>query len=376
MEATPAPPELYSMSVSRNAIVERVRARLLTRRVWVLFTRVLFTWALLAWAQPVSARTVGIVNASGSDAAVTETLTRVHGELLAVGLQVRALERDPRLAGQPGESREWLAEQHETKQLDAVIVVVADGSSPAVEVWTFESRARPLRVAKVELEPGTSNAPEKLAIRAIDVLRSAFLEYAMEKRLRSEPGESSSAPVQDSEVRVAAEPVTLGLALGVATLTGLDGVGPAIMPLARADLRLRQWLTLQLAAAGLGSRPHIDGSAHGAELGQSYALLGARYRFVNSEHWYPFLGMSVGVLSTSVEGIAEPPARAHAEHVTTLLLEGTLGADWNLSDRYYSSLTAHVHMTQPSAAVYVLDELVATTGRPNLAISLSFGAWL
>src|SRR5690606_29655411 len=169
---------------------------------------------------------------------------------------------------------------------------------------------------------------------------------------------------------------TLGVALGITTLTGIDGVGPAIMPMARADVALSRRFALQAAVAGLGSRPRIDAASYSAELQQQYAVLGARYRFTRAEQWYPFLGLSVGVLATSVEGTAQPPARGRDEHLRSLLVEASVGTDWQLSDRYYSSVAAHVHVAQPSASVHIVDKVVATTGRPNLALTLSFGAWL
>jgi hypothetical protein len=53
-----------------------------------------------------------------------------------------------------------------------------------------------------------------------------------------------------------------------------------------------------------------------------------------------------------------------------------LGAGLRLPGRYYLTLAAHVHMAEPYVTIYFVDRVVATSGRPNLALTLTVGAWL
>jgi hypothetical protein len=50
--------------------------------------------------------------------------------------------------------------------------------------------------------------------------------------------------------------------------------------------------------------------------------------------------------------------------------------DLPLSDRLYLTLATHVHWAEPSISVYIVDDEVATTGRPNLALTLTLGGSL
>jgi hypothetical protein len=40
------------------------------------------------------------------------------------------------------------------------------------------------------------------------------------------------------------------------------------------------------------------------------------------------------------------------------------------------TLAAHVQVAEPYIAIHVVDTLVATSGRPNVLLSLTLGAWL
>ena len=45
-------------------------------------------------------------------------------------------------------------------------------------------------------------------------------------------------------------------------------------------------------------------------------------------------------------------------------------------DDYHVTFAAHVQLAEPYVAIHVLDTVVATTGRPNLLLTLTLGAWL
>lgn len=330
--------------------------------------------ALLFWGRSAQARTVAVVYPHGAEPTIVETVARVRGELLAVGLRVHDVER--RAPWVEASSSARVIELQQRERLDAVISIPNRSEPPLVDVWVFESSAEAPHVTRVSLEPGTENAPEKLAIRAIDVLRSTFLELDIQNQARSGPTEVGLEPDQTAVPEVGGDATTVGLAAGLAMLTGFDGVKPAVMPTARIDLALNPTWTLQVAAAGLGTRPSLDAASYGAQIQQVYAVFGARYRFDLGRDWRPFGALSAGILSTSVEGRADFPGHAQNQNLRSLLVEGSLGADWAVFDDYYFSLAAHLHLAAPSANVIIVDSVVATTGRPNLALTFTFGTWL
>ena len=113
-----------------------------------------------------------------------------------------------------------------------------------------------------------------------------------------------------------------------------------------------------------------------ARVAQQYGVLGGCYRFRPDQRVRPFLALAAGVLHTSVDGQTDPPKQGHFVGQWSFLLDGSLGADLPLGGRYHLSLAAHVHVAEPYVAIHFLDEVVGTSGRPNLLLTLAFGAWL
>ncbi len=352
------------------AATERVRWRL---------HRGLCVVAWLLWSNASIARTVAIVRGESRTPELVEVVTRLHGELLAVDLEVQLYVRPDEDSPTGRDSAPtWLRQAQAEPAVDAVIEIAGDSAPFSIDVWVVDRRSQRFRASSVRLVAHPGDTPEKLAIRTIELLRSSFLEGDMANEAQPPaPPRAVERPTASPRVEHDAGTFeTLGLAGGAATLTGLDGVGPAIMPFARLDLTLQPWLTLHAAAAGFGSRPVVASSTQRARLDQTYALAGARYRFRAGQPLRPFLGVSIGTLGTAVEGLAEAPHSSHDDHQWSLLLEGSVGADIHLFDRFYSSIAAHVQLAQPSIAIHILDTVAATTGRPNLALTLTIGAWL
>jgi len=333
----------------------------------------------LVWATTVHAGTVAIVRPSTATRDFAETLSRLHGEMLSVGLEVRlidrAAERDPDEAA----TRAWVEELAVEGDVDAVIEIVGDAAPVAVEVWVIEPSPRRLELSRVALDPGTRNPAERLAILAVEVLRSTFLEQEMVARERPEPPAATPAAAPPPPVEPAApeEPPSRGerfaVEAGAAALIGLDGVGPALMPLGCLAYSARPWFVVQASAAGLGTRPTVATNAGHARVAQQLGILGVGYRFGPERQFWPFVVLSTGALRTAVEGSAAAPAQGHAAEQWSLLLDGSLGAGLRLSERFYGTLAAHAQVAEPYVAIHFADELVATSGRPNLAVTMTVG---
>ena len=168
----------------------------------------------------------------------------------------------------------------------------------------------------------------------------------------------------------------LGVAAGMAVLTSLDGVRAAIMPMAQVNWSARSWFDLQAAFAGLGTRPTASTTDGSARIAQQYGTLGGCFGLHSDAILWPFLALSVGVLHTSIEGHADLPGQGHRVDQWSFLMDGSLGARLGVTERYYLTLAAHMQMDEPYVAIHIVDWVVATTGRPNLALTLTIGAWL
>jgi hypothetical protein len=247
-----------------------------------------------------------------------------------------------------------------------------DSSPLAVTVWVADKSSGRFLPTRVEWEPNATNATEQLAIQAIEVLRSSFVEMNLVTRARQSSDASVSAPASAASQASA----RFGLELGAEALMNLDGVGPALLPTARLDWEVRPWLGIQSVLAGLGTHPNVEKDAASASVAQSYALVGARYRLRAAQTVRPLLGIAVGILRTSLEGHVATSEGAHAVGQWSLLFEGNAGVELALGRRYRLLGIVHAQVAAPYVAIHVGDAVVASTGRPNLLASLALGAEL
>ncbi|HEY8944126.1 MAG TPA: hypothetical protein VIM73_07685, partial [Polyangiaceae bacterium] len=195
---------------------------------------VFVAFALCWWSQAYAA-TIGLVRPSSGSPAITESLFRLQGELMAVGLEVRMIARPPSAGSSSAETKAWLEEFTTERELDAVIDVLGDPTPIAVNVWILHRPSRTFRVSHVTLDTDAREAPEVLAIRTIDVLRANFLVLDLAGKKRS-PAPILERPTLGETSRPRLEPVRLlGLEAGAAVVASLDGVGPALLPLLRLN---------------------------------------------------------------------------------------------------------------------------------------------
>jgi hypothetical protein len=276
------------------------------------------------------------------------------------------------------------------RRLDAIIEVVGDASVASVDIWIFQRSPRRSEFYRVEPEPDEPNAAEALAIRAIEVLRSSFLDLHLPAPRRAKSvappppeAEKARAPVaadgamaEDRPGLVSHRVEHVGLEVGAGMLASLDGVGPAILPVVRFDWALHPWFVAQATLSGFGTRPSIETDAGSATVDQHYGVLGLCYCSPSATGLKPFFALAAGALRTAFDGQAEPPRTGH--HVThwSFLLDGSLGARLRLSPRYYLTLAAHLQLAAPYVSVYFVNTRVAATEHPNLLVSLTVGTWL
>jgi hypothetical protein len=338
--------------------------------------RILLLLAIfLAWCGQGHATTVAILHPSSGSPEIKEALFRLQGELLAVGLEV-ARSPDPNAGSADVDDRNaWLERIVSERRVEAVIAVVGDTKPVAVDVWIVERATQSLRLSRVVLEPNVRDAAATLAIRAIEVLRSNFLIADLADKsprdvgVAGQPREALARPASEHDEHI-------GVEAGAVLLTSLDGVGPALLALVRFDLTLHSGFVAQATLAGLGTRPTVETEAGGVEIAQHYGVLGLCYCATSESRIRPVFSLAAGVVRTSLDGSAEAPNRGHQIDRWAFLLDGSVGARLDLSRPYYLGLAAHVQLTEPYFGVHVVDERVATMGRPSLLLSLTVGARL
>jgi hypothetical protein len=335
---------------------------------------------LVAWAGTAFAATVVIVRPPSPSPRVTETITFLHGELSSVGLEDAMSER-PAAEGAEGiDPRAWMERLAAERGAIAVIDIVGDDTVTAVDVWVLKSPGR-FEVTRVAVDPDNANSSVRLAIRALEALRASLVEVEFAARYR--PSQPTPSPPTVTPPRGSGTPDKamshrehIGLEVGATALMSLDGVGPAVLPVIRADWAARSWLVVQAAIAGLGTRAKVTTSEGSARVGQEFAVLGGCYRLWPDARWWPYFSLATGVLHTSLEGESVRGKRGNGDGQWSLLGDAGFGAGMRLYRSYYLTLSGHVQVAHPYIAVHFGDPVVATTGRPNLHFDLTVGAWL
>ena len=327
------------------------------------------------------AASVAIVRPANASPLMVETLGRLRGELASVGFVIEMVDE---AAGDGVRdfhaSRSWIEQLAARRGLDAVLAFQGDAAPDSVEVWVVDKVNKKSVVRSISLVETVERVPTTLSIRAIELLRSSFLEInlaAHEKRK-----EASGAPpplvgqILDKEP-LASRPERFGVELGGHAVMSLEGVGPAVLPMVRFDWALQPSLVAQTTLAGLGTHPTVSNQEGSAEIAQAYGLLGVCYGIGTTERLRPFLAVSVGVLHTSVDGRTESSANQEQQaDKWSVLLDGGLGARLRLRDRLFLSLDLHAQLAQPNLSIRLVDEVVAKSGGPNLLASVAVGAWL
>ena len=235
-------------------------------------------------------------------------------------------------------------------------------------------------VRRVPFEPAATRASKTLAIRAIELLRSSFLEIdlAAQGDRRSEPGAAPPPAVVHfvEAERLARHPERFGVEVGGAAIMSVDGVGPALLPLVRFDWSPRAVVRRPGGAGGPRNAP--DGRERGRQrAGRASVRAAWRQRSLpDGRAGASLRALSAGALHTTVEGRADAPNQGRVVDQWSFLVDVGLGAQLRLPDRFYLSLAAHAQLAEPYVGVRFVGAVVATSARPNLLVTLTIGAWL
>src|SRR2546423_12464648 len=122
---------------------------------------------LLVGAARAQATTIVIVRPARGSPDVTETVSRLHGELLSLGLDVAFVERSGDPASLPADPRGRLQPIATARDADAVIEIGADVRGAAVDIYVLDRRTHRSEGARVALESSAEDGPARLALRPI-----------------------------------------------------------------------------------------------------------------------------------------------------------------------------------------------------------------
>jgi len=328
----------------------------------------------LLWGSSAMAHSVALLRPHSRSASATELLERLRGELLSVGFEVTVRDR-------PGEAElgsvaaePWVRSLAAEGKFEAAVDLV--GGAVAVDVWIIDDARHFQLLARVDLDSNSENASKGLAIRASEVLRARLFEtHTGAEPQRPDSARAPEPPPVAPRAEAARGPEGLGFEVGAAVLTSLDGVGPAVLPLVRLDWAIEPRFLLQATFAGFGTRPSVTTAAGEAEVGMHYGLLGAAYRLNWQHRVSPFGALSLGALRTTVEGRAEAPRESHSINQWSFLVDASLGAALQLSSQFAVLLAGHAQFAEPYVAIHFGEQQVASLGRPNLLLTLTFGVW-
>ena len=271
--------------------------------------------------------------------------------------------------------------------IDAAIDVIGDGRVEAADIWVFQPAPRPPQVTRVLAERDVENPPARLAIRAIDLLRSLLIEGDLAGAARRpapapagttgpSPSTSAATAMVATDASAAGDGARIGFELGAAVLASLDGVGPAILPLVRLDVALGPWLGLQVEAAGFGTRPTVGtpGPAHASP--SSTRCSAPAFARPSTARLRPVVGLSAGALRTAADGEADSPLQGHSVAQWSFVVEASAGARLGLGKRTHLTAALHVQLAEPYVDIRVVNAGSATSGRPNVLVTFAVGEWL
>lgn len=333
------------------------------------------------WALPAGAVTVGIARQAHPSTLTSQVLLRLSAEINSLGLEPRMVDLPDGVAGGALESLPALAAQND---VDAVIALRGAPLPAAVEVWAADHKGRSV-ARTVSMDPAVDRAPETIAIRAIELLRSCLLEIDLlaVPSPSAKPAAPAVAPPLVVERRgespaPAPPPPSsrFGLAAGGVVVVDTGGVGPAVLPYLRFDWRfLAAWLA-RVEVAGAGTSGSVDGAAGSARVAQNQVLLGVAYHAFPQHRVRPLIGLAVGVLHTAAEGDALPQYDGQRVTEWSFLMSGVAGASVTLGPRWELTGGVHVQAAAPYPVVRFLGQTVATAAHPSLLFGLALERWL
>jgi len=335
----------------------------------------LVTSAVVGVAHPARAEPMVIVllrpPASGaSDAGV---VNRLRGELLADGFAVQVVDAMP--GADPVATVTGTG--HAAGTAVAAGLWVAGGARTVELILVDELTGRVL-VRQLDVDADSpEEAPEVTARRSVDFLRAGLLDFLVESRRAA----VAAAPALPPVVRAAGASDRMddsrwAVEAGLGVLASFEGVGPAIVPVARARFAATPTLQLQATTAWLGTRPLLQTPAGTASIDQGVALLECSAHLWRSRPLRPFASLGAGTYYVGVSGNGDTPYRSERSASFAFAFDAGLGVSLPLGPHFEMVLEAQAIVVDPGIAIRLLDVEAGRVGRPSILATLTAAGWI
>ncbi|MBV9947796.1 MAG: hypothetical protein JOZ69_13155 [Myxococcales bacterium] len=366
---------------------------------------------------------VVLVRPVGHGLPAGEVLHRLRGELVADGFDVLVV--DPPSPADPGSGSPGagaaLAVLGRASGADVVAALFVADDAGAIDVRLAATREARVMTRRIDARPTSPDQnPEVFARRAVDALRALLLEFAATRALPDAPASgpaaapaspapapaASASPPPASAAAPPAAPATpagttrtatvpgaapsssspsaampaqgsrWALEAGLGVLASLEGVGPAILPLARVRFAAGRLLRLRLTGAWLGTQPRIDTAAGSASVEQGIALLECLGQWGREDGVRPNVSLGAGAYYVAVTGSGDDARPGVHNTDLALALDGGLGVLLPIGPRIDLAVEAHALLALPGIAVRFVDQDAARIGRPSLLGAVSLAGWI
>jgi hypothetical protein len=325
-----------------------------------------------ALAAPATRSRVTVVRTASSDPLIREANTRLRAELNAAGFEVVEVER-PR-----GSARDEVESASEETKSFATVTIERAGNGASADIWINDLVTGKTVVRRLSVG-SESNAAAVLAIRALELLRASLLEVGVPagSAPTAEPRAAPPAdvmtwvePAMPAKPRLAHSFAGPALSVGVLTLHSLQGIGPALGPVARGSIGFGPHAFGRLTLASAVVAPKV--SAEGGEASVQQHFGSVEFGWATDTQpvvAYAFAGLGAYYLRTS--GEAEPPLRGSTAGVVSALGMAGLGGIVRLSRGIALSADIAILGLVPQPVVVIASEEVGTAGAPSIALSLA-----
>lgn len=365
------------------------------------------------------AATVLLLRPARPAPAATEAVVRLRGELTAAGFRVEVAD-----APAGADAQAALSGSAAAANVDAVVAIPRDPDRQTAQIRIVDRLTGKTVAGQVPPPARGHRGAEVLAIRALELLRASLLEVELESpppgrpvspppspasvspgRLAEPPpvptappppdqaGGTSARPLPPAAVshptatsrprareagRVAAPGGTsvFAVEIGGVVLGSVQGVGPAVLPVVRAETRIgARWLG-RLTLAGLGTRARVSSGDDAADVAHALALLELALPFRARRRVQPFLSFGAGGAHLTAESLPRWPYPGKRDSSWAALVDVGAGLRVGLGERLQLAGEVHAQGAYPYPVIRFDDTTLAEEGRPTLLAGLSVVVWL
>ena len=303
-----------------------------------------------------------------SDDGLHETLTRIHGELIADGFRVQLTSLPS-----PAVDSELRRVLEASPEAVALVGLFSQQEPPGLELRVMDKDSQTMVARFIGASEATSATPEVLARRAVEVLRATLLQLLVVPRARVQvkttPADSEPTVEQPRESRV-----TLGAEVGAYVITSADEIGPAVLPVLRLRLGMDRFF-VRAMLTGFGTRPAVQTAVGSASIDQQLAM--AEFgSWLSTGALRPFVHLGLGGYHLRVRASAGAPYVSSDDSLWAFATGAGAGLSWQLASELSLVAEANALLSMPYPVVRFVGEEVARTGRPAFGAALTLAGEL